>query len=117
MIYRQNEFLRDLAALIKRVQKKGWIVTGGELWRTRDQQQVYVITGKSRTMDSLHLKRLAIDLNFFKVSPEGTPTLTYDKKDLQPIGDYWESLHPENRWGGNWKSFVDTSHFERKDRP
>jgi hypothetical protein len=29
------------------------------------------------------------------------------------LGAYWESLHPKNRWGGNFKSLVDCPHFER----
>ena len=59
-------------------------------------------------MNSIHLKRCAIDLNFFK---DGK--LTYDIPTLKPVGDYWESLHPKNQWGGNWKSFKDVPHFQR----
>ena len=113
----QNEFLGHLADLIKHIQASGYIVTGGELWRTKEQQQVYVLTGKSRTMDSMHLKRLAIDLNFFEVMPDGTPKLTWKKMDIKPFGDYWEGLHPDNRWGGNFKTLLDTGHFERRDEP
>jgi hypothetical protein len=59
-------------------------------------------------MNSIHLKRCAIDLNFFK---DGK--IIWDKVILAPIGTYWESLHPKNRWGGNFKSLVDCPHFER----
>jgi peptidoglycan L-alanyl-D-glutamate endopeptidase CwlK len=59
-------------------------------------------------MNSLHLKRCAIDLNFFK---DGK--LIYDIKQLQIVGNYWESLHEKNEWGGNWKSFKDVPHFQR----
>lgn len=41
--------------------------------------------GKSKTMKSNHLGRLAIDFNFF-INGE----LTYDKEKLQPPGDFWE---------------------------
>lgn len=59
-------------------------------------------------MDSIHLKRCAIDLNFFK---DGK--IIWDKAVLASLGKYWESLHPKNRWGGNFRSLVDCPHFER----
>ena len=34
------------------------------------------------------------------------------KADLQMLGDYWESLHEKNKWGGNYKAFIDCPHFE-----
>ncbi len=63
-----------------------------------------------KTMNSLHLKRLAVDFNFFV---DGK--LVYDKKVLAPLGAYWESLHPLNSWGGNGLKLVDTPHFSRGD--
>jgi hypothetical protein len=29
------------------------------------------------------------------------------------LGAYWVSLHPKNRWGGNFSNLVDCPHFER----
>ena len=87
---------------------QGWVITGGELFRTVEQQQIHIKAGRSKTMNSLHMKRCAVDLNFFK---EGR--LVWDKQQLAPIGAYWESLNPKNRWGGNFKSLVDVPHFER----
>ena len=104
----QAAFLLDACKLIEHATELGWTVTGGELYRTQEQQQIYFNTGKSKTMESNHLKRLAIDLNFLK---NGQPV--WDKAELQPIGDYWESLNPLNRWGGNFKSLPDVPHFER----
>lgn len=106
----QSQFLRHVADLITKAHGLGFMVTGGELYRTKDQQQLYFMRGLSHTMNSQHMKRLAIDLNFFM---DGD--LTYDKADIQAVGDYWESLHPQNRWGGNWTSFLDTNHFERRE--
>lgn len=101
-------FLQDVAKLIEFVSTTKIIMTGGELFRTPEQQKVYFDAGKSKTMNSNHLKRLAIDFNFFV---DGK--LCYEKEKLQRIGDYWESLNQFNRWGGNFKSFTDTPHFER----
>lgn len=108
LIYEQHAFLQDVARLVIFADQAGFIVTGGELWRTTEQQSIYVKTGRSKTMASNHLRRLAIDLNFLK---DGK--LVWDVSAIKPVGDYWESLHPKNRWGGNWKNFKDVPHFER----
>lgn len=67
----------------------------------------------SKTLKSNHARRLAIDFNFFI-----NGKLTYDFYKIKPLGDYWESLHLANRWGGDFNNddikngFVDTPHFE-----
>jgi hypothetical protein len=109
LVQEQAAFLLDVANLIQKATTLGWTVTGGELYRTAEQQQIYVKTGRSKTMNSNHLKRMAIDLNFFK---DGK--LIYDIAALKPIGTYWETLNPKNSWGGNWTSFKDVPHFERR---
>mgnify|MGYP006286320757 CR=1 FL=1 len=62
----QAAFLLDACKLIQYATEQGWTVTGGELFRTPEQQEIYLKTGRSKTMASNHLKRCAIDLNFFK---------------------------------------------------
>jgi hypothetical protein len=61
---RQAAFLVYLGELLKKAGELGFLVTGGELYRTTGQQALYVLTGRSSTMKSQHLKRMAIDLNF-----------------------------------------------------
>ena len=109
MVAEQSAFLLDACKLITKATELGFTVTGGELYRTTEQQEIYMKTGKTKTMASNHLKRCAIDLNFFK---DGK--LVYDIPTLKPVGDYWESLNPRNSWGGNWSSFKDVPHFERR---
>jgi hypothetical protein len=104
----QAEFLLHACKLIEYATAQGFMVTGGELARTPEQQAIYVKTGRSKTLNSIHLKRCAIDLNFFKGG-----AIIWDKETLAPLGTFWESLHPKNRWGGNFKSLVDCPHFER----
>lgn len=106
----QDAFLRDVVQLLQFAWSKGYTVTGGELARTLDQQKIYVQTGRSKTMDSYHLKRLAVDLNFFL-----NGKLVQTKAGLQELGDFWERLNPRNKWGGDFNRFVDTPHFERHD--
>ena len=112
LVKAQAEFLINVTQLLAKAYDLQFVVTAGEMHRTVDQQKLYVEQGRSKTMNSRHLNRLAVDLNFFK-QENNSLSLTYDKNDLQPLGDYWESLHPQNRWGGNWKTFKDTPHFER----
>ena len=109
----QAAFLLDSCKLVQYATEQGWTVTGGELYRTPEQQQIYVKTGRSQTMNSLHIERLAVDLNFFK---DGK--LVWDKAAIAPLGAFWESLHPLNSWGGNGRKLVDVPHFSRGvDRP
>ena len=104
----QSKFLLDACKLIEFATALGWTVTAGELYRTLAQQEIYFKEGKTKTMQSNHMRRLAIDLNFLK---DGKPV--WDKASLQEIGSYWETMNPKNRWGGNFKSLPDTPHFER----
>ena len=109
LIQEQSLFLTDFCKLVLFSQEQGFVVTAGELLRPAEMQAIYVKIGRSKTMDSYHLRKLAGDLNFFKDGKYVT-----SKEVLQSLGDYWESLSPKNSWGGNWNSFKDTPHFERR---
>jgi hypothetical protein len=104
----QAEFLLDVCRLVQHATGIGFTLTAGELYRTPEQQEIYMKTGRSQTMDSLHLKRLAVDFNIFR---DGK--LVGSKAALAPLGAYWESLNPLNSWGGNGKKLVDCPHFSR----
>lgn len=120
-ILRQQEFLLDVCKLITFATTGGYVVTGGELHRSPEQQAIYVKTGRSKTMLSEHLERRAIDLNIFKSDLTGKLHLC-SRAEIRPLGDYWEGLNPKNRWGGNWRglvdagksNFIDAPHFERR---
>jgi hypothetical protein len=101
----QEAFSRDLVKLLSKAFELGYEVRIGEVERTVEQQQIYIKTGRSKTMDSRHLKKCAADLHFIKGG-----VLCYP----QELGTYWETLSPLNSWGGNWNSFKDKPHFERK---
>lgn len=120
----QAIFSYNVADLILYANSIGIALTFGDAFRAYDLQKLYyygytikvvdkglqLIKGKRRswTMHSKHLKRLAVDFNHFI---EGK--LTYDKKKLQQLGDYWESLHPKNKWGGNFpKKKKDVPHYQ-----
>lgn len=105
----QEAFSKDVLSLFTYLHEKGFQVRIGEAYRTKEQQEIYIKAKRSQTFNSMHLKKCAIDLHIFK----GGVWLKA-KGELQKIGDFWESLSPKNRWGGNWKSFTDCPHFERK---
>jgi len=77
----QAAFLLDMCKLIQHATEQGFMVTGGELARTPEQQALHVKAGRSKTMNSIHLKRCAIDLNFFK---DGR--IIWDKGIIAPLG-------------------------------
>jgi len=108
LVNEQFEFTKDVIKLLTKAIELGFVVTLGEAHRPIEMQELYVKTGRSKTMNSMHGKRCALDLNFFY-----NGKLTYDIALLKPLGNYWESLSPKNRWGGNWKTFKDVPHFER----
>ena len=56
LVKEQAAFLLDVAKLVQKATELGFTVTGGELARTPEQQQIYVKTGRSKTMNSIHLK-------------------------------------------------------------
>lgn len=109
----QRIFTVNIARLIMFAYENDIQLTFGEAYRTREQQLLYLQTGKSKTMNSNHLKRLAVDFNFFI-----NGNLTYDWNVVKTLGDFWETLHPLNRWGGDWNKndkkdgFIDAPHFE-----
>lgn len=104
----QWEFLKDVSALIHWAERRGYKVTGGELYRTAAQQEIYLEEDKTNAKESFHQKRLAIDLNLFIDNEYQRASEAY-----RPLGEFWESLSEENRWGGNFTTINDGNHFER----
>jgi hypothetical protein len=115
MVAEQSAFAHDVAELLKKAWELGFVITFGEAYRTQEQQDIYLKTGRSKVRLSNHMCRCAIDLNLFK---DGK---LCDREQIKPLGDFWETLSEKNRWGGNWRglvdkgrsSFIDTPHFER----
>jgi len=107
---KQSEFTKNVAKLIDYATKKGYELTFGEAFRTEYQQRHYINIGRSWTMRSQHLKRLAVDFNLFKAGVYLTNSMAYKE-----LGKYWEQLSKYNVWGGR---FHDGNHFEmRHDFP
>jgi len=106
---RQAVFALNVAKLIQHIFESGYKVTLGEAFRTHEQAKLYAEQGKG-VANSLHTSRMAIDLNLF--SPAGD---FLDKsEDHKRFGDFWETLHKDNRWGGRFK---DGNHYEMNKNP
>ena len=115
----QAKFLLDFAFLIQYA-SRFFRVTPGELERTIEQQKIYVSTGRSRTMNSQHVIKLAGDLNFFQGDIYINALAEKAVDILKPVGMFWESLDVKNVWGGNFDRdfnrkdpWIDSGHFQR----
>jgi len=114
---KQSVFAKNIAKLIDFAYTQGYELTFGEAFRTEAQQMIYVNTGRSKTMSSRHMVRLAVDFNLFR-----SGALLNRPIDYKPLGDFWEGLSTENRWGGDWdgdddlsdEKFKDPYHFEMR---
>ena len=105
---KQWMFSRMLARLLVFLEQKGYDVVIGEVKRTKEMQEIYVKDGRSKTMNSLHLRCLAADLTLFK---DGV--WLKDPNDYKEMGEYWESLG--GRWGGRFGDNPDTEEIEGWD--
>lgn len=104
---RQSIFAVNFAKLILHAESLGYDVTLGEVLRTNEQQEIYVKSGKSKTRNSQHLKKLAGDLNLFIDGEYQT-----GREPYKPLAEYWKTLHPDNLAGYDWG--WDANHFEMK---
>lgn len=105
----QSAFAFDVSRLITFAFDRDMELTFGEAYRTEEQQALYVQKGLSRTMNSWHRKRLAVDLNLFIDGVYLTSAEPY-----KPLGEYWKSLSAHNKWGGDFPGLGDANHFERR---
>jgi hypothetical protein len=103
---RQALFVRNVCKLIEYIFSQGYSCTFGETYRTPQQAEIYEKQGKG-IKNSLHCKRLAIDLNLF--SPQGDYLM--GSESHRKFGEYWTSLHKDNQWGGSFKR-VDGNHYQ-----
>lgn len=94
---KQRLFTRYVGMLIAWAYKSGYALTFGDAYRSPEQAALNAAAGKGIS-NSLHGKRLAVDLNLFVDGNYITDSHAY-----KPLGDYWKSLDPLCRWGGDFK--------------
>jgi hypothetical protein len=98
-------FTHNIARLILWAYEQGYELTLSEAYRTPEQAELNAKAGKG-IANSLHTQRLAIDLNLFR----GGRWLQFSEQH-RPLGDYWKTLHPLNRWGGDFRPRPDGNHY------
>lgn len=108
----QEAFSRDLCKLLAEGFARGYEARIGEVMRTPEQQALNVQNGASKTMNSMHLKKCAVDIHWTKNGVVCYP---------EELGRYWEGLSTFNRYGGNFDkdwtkadNFKDAPHYERQ---
>ena len=99
----QWRFLRDVAMLIQYAERMGFALTLGRGYASEAANRA-----DGGTENSNHRRRLAIDLNLFI---DGEYMTNSDAH--APLGEYWKSLDPLNRWGGDFTRVKDGNHYER----
>lgn len=109
MTLRENQeaFLNDFAKLVLWCFENGYTATEGEGYRTPEQAKLNAAKSKG-IVNSLHCDRLAHDINLFKGG-----VYISDSDGHRPVGEYWKSLDPANRWGGDFKRLKDGNHYSR----
>ncbi len=101
---KQEIFSYNLALLILFAYAHGYRIRTGEVWRSDAAAQANAEAGIG-IENSVHRLKLAADLNLFKDGQFLT-----ESEDHKPLGDFWKSLHPDNRWGGDFSN-PDGNHY------
>jgi peptidoglycan L-alanyl-D-glutamate endopeptidase CwlK len=101
----------DLVKIARRASEIGgrFHITCG--MRTLEEQKALVAAGKSKTLKSRHLTGHAIDV--VAVTDDG---VSYDMDDMTAVSRKMKAAAAELgisiEWGGDWKSFIDTPHYQ-----
>lgn len=103
----QKQFAYHVGCLLMHINAKPkYSCTVGDFYRDPRVHGHLGVKQSYSSANSYHKQRLAADLNLFIDEIYQTETEAYKE-----LGDYWEALHPDNRWGGR---FNDGNHFERQ---
>lgn len=113
LVEEQAAFLKDIRKLLDFADEQAFVVTGGELERTIETQAGYVRMGLEKSMDSPHLRKCAMVLNFFRKTADERYELIQTAEALERVGKFWEDLDPRNRWGGRQGKTIDALRFYR----
>ena len=101
----QGEFTFCCAKLIIYANSKGWYLTTGDGYR---DPRVFGQFGEKKgygKVNSVHKKRFAHDYNLFV---DGEYITDGNHPAYKELGEYWKTVHPLARWGGDFK---DANHF------
>jgi hypothetical protein len=108
-------FLFNFGRLLLKAYELGIQVIAFTFYRSPEDQIKEFEAGRSRKIDGLHQRWLAIDL---AIVDDFDKDFVVDKDEIRwsndprytTLGQYWESLG--GVWGGRWKDPHDIYHFE-----
>jgi peptidoglycan L-alanyl-D-glutamate endopeptidase CwlK len=106
----RKTFTTLLGKLLSKAQLIDGTVMIGEVMRTSYQQAEYIRQGKSKTMNSYHLKACAVDIVITGINNNISEREMYGL-----LAKEWENMHPNCRAGYYWG--WDLGHFEFHDKP
>lgn len=101
---KQRRFTECIGRLIQWAYENGFELTFGDAYRSPEQAAANAAAGTG-IANSVHTVRLAVDFNLFV---DGVFQQATDAH--RPLGEYWKSLDPEARWGGDFKK-PDGNHY------
>ena len=107
LVTKQNEFARMMALLILYAQEREIQVTIGDVYRSEEEQARKLAQGLSKTMDSAHRNRLAVDLNLFC---DGKWITDKEHPAFRILGEFWENVGGE--WSSRWG--IDEADYDTK---
>lgn len=98
-------FSRTLPLLQNFMTLRGYEHAINEVVRTQAQADANAASGAGSAR-SLHLDGLAVDINLYKDGVYLTETSAH-----LVFGQFWKSLWPDCRWGGDFKPKPDGNHY------
>lgn len=102
---KQSLFVRLVGILIEYAYQQGYELTFGQTLRSASEADKNFSDGVG-IRNSLHILKLAIDFSLFK---DGKFMIR--SEDHEPLGIFWEGLHPLCRWGGRFVTRPDGNHY------
>jgi hypothetical protein len=107
----QSKMPGYIAKLIVHAESLGYRLTLGDAYR---DPRVFGLPGTFKGYGhtrSNHKYRCAIDFNLFIKQEDGSWKYCTSTDDHKPLGEYWESLGDDTRWGGHFSN-PDGNHYE-----
>lgn len=101
MVEKQGKFTKTVAKFIDKATEMGYLFTFGEAWRPDFVAEYYAKTGKG-IKNSLHISRLAVDLNTFFNGKYLDGSEEWHIPHLEKLGKLWESMDAMCAWGGRF---------------
>lgn len=109
---RQAKFAGKLGQLLCKASDLKTPVFILEMYRSQETQAAYFARGVSKTLNSYHLKGLAVDLIFLD-DVNDDYTVNYTPEQYRALGEYWESIG--GVWGGRFGDDRETDKIEGWD--